>query len=65
MNIQKKFFQSNKILNVYRLSILNVTTFMYKVFACFFFSRFQKPSHFYSTRFSGLKRTTNPQYQNE
>ena len=27
----KQFFQSNKILNVYKLNILNVATFMYKV----------------------------------
>ena len=27
----KQLFQSNKILNVYKLNILNVATFMYKV----------------------------------
>ena len=54
----KQFFQSNKILNVYKLNILNVATFMYKVnqksVPNVFLSMFQKPSHFYPTRFSEL-----------
>ena len=54
----KKLFQSNKILNVFKLNILNVATSMYKVnqktTPNVFLSRFQKPSHFYPTRFSEL-----------
>ena len=53
---QKQLFQSYKILNVYKLNILNVATFMYKVnqktAPNIFLSRFQKPSPFYPTRFS-------------
>ena len=54
----KQLFQSNKILHVYNLNILNVATVMYKVeqktAPNVFLSRFQKPSHFYPTRFSEL-----------
>ena len=54
----KQLFQSNKILNVYKLNIVNVATFMYKVnpktALNIFLSRFQKPSHSYPTRFSEL-----------
>ena len=50
--------QSKKILNVYKLNILNVATFMYKVnqktAPDIFLSRFQKPSHSYPARFSEL-----------
>ena len=56
LNIQ--LFQSNKILNGYKLNILNVATFMCKVnqktVPSIFFSRFQKLFHFYPTRFSEL-----------
>ena len=54
----KQLFQANKILNVYKLNIWNVATFMYKVnlknIANVFLSRFQKPYHFYPTKFSEL-----------
>ena len=54
----KQLFQSNKILNVYKLNIVNVATFLYKVnpktAPNIFLSRFQKPSHSYPTRFSEL-----------
>ena len=54
----KQLFQSNKILNVYKLNILNVATFMYKVnqntAPNIFLSRFQKLPHLYPTRFSEL-----------
>ena len=54
----KQLFQSNKTLNVYKLNILHVATFMYKVnqkpSPTFFLSRFQELYHFYSTRFSEL-----------
>ena len=54
----KQLFQSNKILNVYKLNILNVATFMYnvnqKTAPNIFLSRFQKPSHSYPTRFSNV-----------
>ena len=54
----KQLFQSNKILNVYKLNIVNVAKFMYKVnpktAPNIFLSRFQKPSHSYPTRFSEL-----------
>ena len=54
----KQLFQSNKILRVYKLNILNVATFIYKVnqktVSNVFLSRFQKPSHFFPTRFSEL-----------
>ena len=50
----KQLFQSNKILNVYKLNILNVASFMYKVnqetAPNVFLSRFQNSSHFYPTR---------------
>ena len=52
----KQLFPSNKILNVYKLNIVNVATFMHKVnpktALNIFLSRFQKPSHSYPTRFS-------------
>ena len=55
----KQLFQPNKILNVYKLVILYVAAFMYKVnqktAPNVFLSRFQKPSnYFYPTRFSEL-----------
>ena len=54
----KQLLQSNKILSVYELNILNVATFMYKVnprtAANIFLSRFQKSSHSYPTKFSEL-----------
>ena len=54
----KQSFQSNKILNVQKLNIVNVTTFIYKVnpktALSIFLSRFQKPSHSYPTRFLEL-----------
>ena len=54
----KHLFQSNKILNVYKLNILNVVPFMYKVnqktAPNVFLSRFQKPFRFHPTRFSEL-----------
>ena len=54
----KQLFQLNKILNVYKLNIVNVATFMHKVNTKtapnIFVSRFQKPSHSYPTRFSKL-----------
>ena len=55
----KQLFQSNKILNVYKLNIvINVATFMYKVNTKtapnIFLSRFQKPSNSYPARFSEL-----------
>ena len=56
---KKQLFQSNKILNVYKLNISNATVFMYKVnqktAPNIFLSRFQKPSPSYPTRFSELK----------
>ena len=73
----KQLFQSNKILNVYKLNILNVATFMCKVHLKaapnVFLSRFQKPYHFYPTRFSELNylqpihnfKTSNTQFQLE
>ena len=58
MNIQKPLFQSNKIVNVYKLNILNIATFLYKVnqktAPNVFLSRFQKSYYFYPTRFSEL-----------
>ena len=55
-SITKQLFQSNKILNIYKLNILNVATFMYnvnqKTAPNIFLWRFQKPSHSYPTRFS-------------
>ena len=52
----KQLFQSNKNLNVYKLNVVNVATFTYKVNSKtapnIFLSRFQKPSHSYPTRFS-------------
>ena len=54
----KQLFQSNKILNVYKLNILNFATFMYKVIQKtalnVFLSRFQKQYHYYPIRFSEL-----------
>ena len=54
----KQLFQLNKILNVYKLNIVNVATFMLKVTTKtapnIFLSRFQKPSHSYPARFSEL-----------
>ena len=54
----KRLFQSNKILNVHKLNILNVAIFMYnvnqKTAPNIFLSRFQKPSYPYPTRFSEL-----------
>ena len=58
----KQLFYLNKILNVYKLNILYFGTFTYKVnqktapnvVVVFFFSIFQKPCHFYPTRFSEL-----------
>ena len=48
----RQLFQLNKILNVYKLNILNAATFMYKfnqkTGPNAFLSRFQKPCHFYS-----------------
>ena len=55
----KQLFQSNKILNMYKLSILNFATFMYKVNEKTFLSRFQKPSHFYPNRFSEMNYVHN------
>ena len=47
----KQLFHSKKILNVYKLNILNVATFMYKVneetAPNIFLSRFQNPPHSY------------------
>ena len=52
----KQLFQSNKILNVYELNLVNVATFLYKVnlktAPNFFLLRSQKPSHSYPTRYS-------------
>ena len=53
----KQLLQSNKILNVYKLNILNIATYMYvnqKTTRNDFLSRFQKSSRFYPTRFSEL-----------
>ena len=53
----KQLLQSNKILNVYKLNILNIATYMYvnqKTTRKDFLSRFQKSSRFYPTRFSEL-----------
>ena len=54
----KQLFQLNEIPNVYKLNVVNVATFMYKVnpktAPNIFLSRFQKPSHSYPTRFSEL-----------
>ena len=54
----KQLFQSNKILSAYKLNILNVATFMYKVnqktAPNIFPSRFQKLSHSYHPRFLEL-----------
>ena len=54
----KQLFQSNKIINVYKLNILNVVTSIYKVNTKtalnIFLSRLQKPSHSYPTWFSEL-----------
>ena len=55
----KQLFQSNKILNVYKLNILNFATFMYKVNQKTFLSRFQKPSHFQPNRFSEMNYVHN------
>ena len=58
LNIQNSYFSRTKILKIYKLNILNVATFMYKVNQTtapnVFLSRFQKQSHFYPTRFSKL-----------
>ena len=54
----KRLFQSNNILNIYKLNILNVTTFLCKVnqkTAPYVFRlRFRKTYHCYPTRFSKL-----------
>ena len=54
----RKLLSSNNILNVYQLNILNVSVFMHRVkqktAPLVFHPRFTKPSHKYSTRFSGL-----------
>ena len=58
LNIQNSYFTRIKILKVYKLNILNVATFMYKVnkktAPNVFLSRFQKQSHFYAARFSKM-----------
>ena len=63
----KELFQLNKILNVYKLNILNVATFMHKVNTKsapnIFLSRFQKPSHSYPARFLELNYVQ-PNYNN-
>ena len=71
----KQLLHSNKILSVYKLNILNVATFMYKVnqktTPNIFLSRFQKPFHSYPTRFSELNyqstilKRVNTQFQLE
>ena len=54
----EQLFQSNKILNLYKLNNLNVAPFMFEVnqktAPNIFLSRFQKPSNSYPTRFSEL-----------
>ena len=71
----KQLLHSNKILSVYKLNILNVATFMYKVnqkiTPNILLSRFQKPFHSYPTRFSELNyqstilKRVNTQFQLE
>ena len=54
----KQLFQSNKVLNVYKVNMVNVVTFMYKVnpkaASNVFLSRFHRPLHSYLTRFCEL-----------
>ena len=54
----KELFNSQKILNIYKLNILNTAIFMHKVYndtaPATFFELFQKVSHPYPTRFSKL-----------
>ena len=54
----KELFNSQKILNIYKLNILNTAIFMHKVYnetaPATFFELFQKVSHPYPTGFSKL-----------
>ena len=54
----KELFNSQKILNIYKLNILNTAIFMHKVYnetaPATFFELFQKASHPYPTGFSKL-----------
>ena len=53
---KKHLFRKNKMLNVYRLNIMNNVMSMHRILtktaAAVFHSRFQRPSHFYLTNFS-------------
>ena len=53
----KELFNSQKILNIYKLNILNTAIFMHKVYKTAsptFFKLFQKVSHLFPTGFSKL-----------
>ena len=56
----RELLRSIKILNVYQINILNNTVLMYQISTktapSVFLSKFKKPSHLYTTRFSNISQ---------